>query len=88
MFWPLAEDRRSEERGTKDDRVSGGNGDDRLTGGAGKDRVSGGAGNDRIFVRDGQRDRVNCGSGGRDRVTADRRDRVSRSCERVSRKRV
>jgi hypothetical protein len=38
-----------------------------------------------IRARDGQRDEVTCGSG-RDRVIADKRDRVRRSCERVRRR--
>jgi hypothetical protein len=36
-------------------------------------------------VRDGIRDRVNCGSG-RDTVTADRKDKIARNCERVTRR--
>jgi hypothetical protein len=47
--------------------------------------VSGGSGRDTISARDRTRDRINCGSG-RDRVTADRIDRVSRNCERVRRR--
>ncbi len=82
------------------DRISGGAGTDRLFGDAGgdrltdtrgRDRFSGGAGHDRINSRDtttfGRRtaDIVACGSG-RDTVFADRRDRVSRDCERVFRR--
>lgn len=70
--------------GAGDDRLTGSAGADRLSGGSGGDRFSGGSGADRISARDGIRDTINCGSG-RDRVTADRRDRVSRNCERVSR---
>jgi Ca2+-binding RTX toxin-like protein len=70
--------------GTGNDRVGGNSGNDRVTGGRGNDVVSGGAGNDAISVRDGRRDRVNCGRG-RDRVRADRRDRL-RGCERVRRR--
>ena len=55
-----------------------------MTGGRGNDIVTGGSGNDAISVRDGRRDRVNCGRG-RDRVRADRRDRL-RGCERVRRR--
>ncbi len=44
----------------------------------------GGDGRDEIFTRDGWRDSVDCGSG-RDEVRADRRDFVSRDCERVFR---
>jgi Ca2+-binding RTX toxin-like protein len=43
-------------------------------------------GNDRIFVAGGTRDDVHCGSG-RDRVVADRSDRIGRDCERVKRRR-
>jgi hypothetical protein len=47
--------------------------------------VSASGGNDRIDVRgDSFSDRVRCGRG-RDRVLADRRDRVARDCERVTR---
>jgi len=63
------------------DRLSGGPGADRLTGGAGKDRFTGGAGDDRIKARDGRRETVRCG-GGKDRVSADRSDRVI-GCERI-----
>ena len=69
------------------DRVNGDSGNDRLNGGAGRDRLSANSGNDKINSRDGQRDRVFCGKG-RDRVTADQLDKVSRDCERVSRRRV
>jgi hypothetical protein len=71
--------------GAGDDRLRGGAGDDRLTGGAGRDEIEGGSGGDRMNARDGQRDRIRCGSG-RDRVTADRLDSVSRDCERVVRR--
>jgi hypothetical protein len=47
--------------------------------------ISGGAGGDTINSRDGKRDRISCGSG-RDKVTADKRDRIAKNCERVSRK--
>jgi len=63
----------------------GGSGIDRLRGGSGLDRIVAGSGNDRISARDGAKDTINCGTG-RDRVTADRRDSVSRNCERVSRR--
>lgn len=65
------------------DRIEGGSGRDRIIGGPGRDVVIGGAGNDDIRVRDGQIDTVRCGAG-RDRVRADRRDRLS-GCERVRR---
>lgn len=65
------------------DCLVGNGGRDRLTGGAGKDKLTGGAGGDRMYARDGERDVVNCGPG-RDRVKADGKDRVRRSCERVT----
>ncbi|MDQ3647379.1 MAG: hypothetical protein M3433_02110 [Actinomycetota bacterium] len=67
-----------------DDRLFGNSGNDLITGGAGRDVISAGAGNDRVDVRDGQRDRVNCGLG-RDPVIADRSDVVARNCERIRR---
>ena len=66
------------------DRLDGGRGADTILGGPGTDRLEGGAGDDRVLTRDGKRDVVVCGPG-RDRVIADRADRVSRSCERVAR---
>jgi Ca2+-binding RTX toxin-like protein len=66
------------------DVLRGLGGDDHLDGGAGRDVVDGGAGNDVIAVRDGEVDTVRCGSGKKDRVTADRNDKVS-GCEKVSR---
>ena len=68
------------------DLLKGNSGKDRITGSTGRDRISSGSGADRINSRDGQRDRVNCGSGRRDTVVADRRDRVSGNCERVLRR--
>ncbi|CAN5509089.1 hypothetical protein BH20ACT18_BH20ACT18_10150 [soil metagenome] len=66
------------------DRASGLGGNDRIDGGAGRDTLSGGDGNDVIRARDGERDKISCGTG-RDVVSADRSDRVSSDCERVSR---
>jgi Ca2+-binding RTX toxin-like protein len=75
--------------GSGDDRVFGRTGDDGVSGNAGDDRVDGGSGSDRLFgrrgddlidARDGERDRVYCGSG-RDTVRADRED-LLRGCER------
>ena len=71
--------------GDGDDRVNGGDGDDVLRGDLGRDSVSGGKGNDTLDTRDGVRDTMLCGPG-RDTVRADRRDRVGRDCERVSRR--
>ena len=79
--------------GDGNDRVYGGKGRDRLGGGAGNDtltagpgpgRVSGGPGNDVINSVNRKRDRIDCGAGRRDRVKADRKDRLKR-CERVKR---
>ena len=70
--------------GAGNDRLSGSSGDDTLTGGSGTDSFSGGTGADRITARDGRREPISCGSG-RDRVSADRNDRVARDCERVTR---
>jgi len=69
------------------DQLNGGDGDDLLRGGPGSDRLDGGRGDDRILAADGRRDVIACGKG-RDRVTADRVDRVQRSCERVTRVRL
>ncbi|MEA2478311.1 MAG: hypothetical protein QOJ07_233, partial [Thermoleophilaceae bacterium] len=63
-------------------------GDDNLRGGTSGDRFSGGPGNDTItsYTRADDRDFVTCGPG-HDRVIADRKDRVARDCEKVSRRR-
>jgi len=60
-------------------------GDDRIAGRGGEDDLFAGPGNDVLLARDGRVDRVDCGPG-RDSVIADPRDRVARSCERVSRR--
>jgi Tol biopolymer transport system component len=72
--------------GKGNDTLSGGAGNDRITAGSGRNRVSGGSGNDRINVRNHKRDVVNCGKGKKDRVVADRTDRL-RGCERIRRTR-
>ena len=74
-----------EDGGPGDDVLLGRYGNDRLTGGPGRDRISGNSGNDTIRARDGERDSIRCGDG-RDRVSADRIDRVAHDCERVSRR--
>ncbi len=66
------------------DCLFGGDGNDRLDGGPGRDRIIGGRGQDRIRAADGERDRIFCGGGRRDRAVVDRRDRVV-DCERVRR---
>jgi uncharacterized repeat protein (TIGR01451 family) len=68
--------------GSGADQIDAGSGNDRIDGGSGPDRISGGPGNDRIGAADRRRDRVNCGSGSRDAVRADRGDRLS-GCETV-----
>jgi Ca2+-binding RTX toxin-like protein len=67
-----------------DDCLTGGTGNDTLNGGPGNDRLDGGAGNDTINSRDDRRETVSCGTGLRDRVTADRLDRLV-GCELVRR---
>lgn len=77
--------------GPGNDLLLGGSGPDALTDRHGTDRLSGGLGNDRIDARDRSRadrrgrDRLSCGAG-RDTVLVDRRDRVARDCENVSRR--
>ena len=66
------------------DQICGRRGADEIHPGYGKDYVTAGAGPDVIYARDGYRDVISCGRG-RDRVIADRKDKVSRSCERVRR---
>ena len=67
--------------GVGQDRLIGGSGNDVIKGSSGKDRVDGGRGNDTIDVRDGRAgDVVQCGAG-RDKVIADRSDRVAADCE-------
>jgi hypothetical protein len=56
----------------------------KIVGSARADRVKGTKGPDTIAVKGGGRDSVRCGAG-RDRVSADRNDRVARDCEVVKR---
>jgi hypothetical protein len=67
------------------DRILGEAGNDTITGGQGRDVLSGGAGKDTILARDKSVDVITCGKG-RDKVTADRKDKVSRDCESVKRR--
>lgn len=69
-----------------DDLLFGGAGPDSIHTGPGTDKVSGGGGRDRINAANGSRNIIRCGSG-RDRVRADRNDRVARDCEVVRRTR-
>ncbi|HEX8067366.1 MAG TPA: Calx-beta domain-containing protein [Thermoleophilaceae bacterium] len=71
--------------GDGNDRLGGGKGNDRLSGGAGVNSYSAGDGNDVVSAANGRAERIDCGSGRRDRVTADRQDRVTR-CETVVRR--
>jgi hypothetical protein len=66
------------------ERIDGKGGNDYIDGKGGKDVLIGGAGNDRILAADGIAETVNCGPG-RDRVTADRSDKLT-GCERVTRR--
>jgi Ca2+-binding RTX toxin-like protein len=66
------------------DKLFGGNGNDKLNGGSGSNKFSGGAGDDRINAVNGRRDTIDCGAGKRDRVVADKRDRIKR-CEKKKR---
>lgn len=68
-----------------EDCVAGNKGKDRLAGGEGKDKLRGGKGNDKIRAKDGERDRVSCGAGGKDKVLADRKDKLQ-GCERKRRR--
>ena len=63
------------------DRVRAGRGADRINGGRGVDEIRAGSGPDRVRSHDGRREIVRCGKG-RDRVKADRRDRLV-GCEKV-----
>ena len=67
------------------DRLRGGAGNDRLTGGSGADSLRGEAGNDTVSGADNRRgnDTVSCGTGSRDRGTADRGDQTI-GCERLT----
>jgi hypothetical protein len=66
------------------DRICGRRGADHIHPAGGKDYVYAGAGPDVIYARDIYGDVISCGPG-RDVVFADRKDRVSRDCERVRR---
>lgn len=70
--------------GKGDDLMYGGPGSDLLVGGPGRDALVSGPGADTLDAVDGEEDSVRCGPG-RDRVTADRIDRVDIQCESVVR---
>ena len=71
--------------GDGNDTLTGSTGNDRLTGGPGKNRYSGGTGNDKIRARNKRVDTIACGKGV-DAVTADRRDKIAKDCENVTRR--
>jgi hypothetical protein len=68
------------------ERLDGGSGNDDLNGNGATDRYFGGSGNDTIVSADGRKEKVDCGSGSRDEVIADKSDRVAKNCEKVARK--
>jgi hypothetical protein len=80
--------------GPGDDTIYGGPGTDTINGGGGSDRIMAlhgvttvitGSGAASVDVRDGQgNDRVSCTAGGQTQVLADRGDRLSRSCRRMT----
>lgn len=77
--------------GGGDDQISGGAGNDKLYGGPGDDKIIGGPGSDSVFgemgadtmlLKDGARDRANCGGRSEgDRVKRDAVDKIS-GCKR------
>lgn len=67
--------------GGGNDVIIAGGGNDRIIGGPGEDVIQAGSGNDTINVKDGQRDRVDCGPGRKDVVYRDSIDIISRTCE-------
>ena len=68
------------------DRLYGGPGNDVLIGGKGEDFYFGGGGNDVINSADGVAERIDCGTGRKDRAIVDRRDHT-KGCEKVTRRR-
>jgi hypothetical protein len=69
-------------------RIFGSDKGDKIKGTRGWDKIVSGGGNDTIKLRNGGRDRVNCGAGKRDEVKLKRRDdddRIARNCEVVKR---
>jgi hypothetical protein len=69
-------------------RIFGSDKRDKIKGTRGWDKISSGGGNDVIKLRNGGRDRVNCGAGKRDKVKikrADNDDRIARNCEVIRR---
>jgi hypothetical protein len=80
--------------GPGNDTIYSGHGRDSIHGGGGRDRIIAhggvptvvtGPGRALVDVRDGQpNDRVSCPHGGQTRVVADRKDRLSAGCHRIS----
>jgi hypothetical protein len=67
-------------------RIFGSSKGDKIKGTRGWDRIASGGGNDTIKLRNGGRDRVNCGAGRRDEVKLKRRDdddKIAPNCEVV-----
>jgi hypothetical protein len=65
-------------------RIFGSDKGDKIKGTRGWDKIATGGGNDVIKLRNGGRDRVNCGAGKRDEVKLKRRDdddKIARNCE-------
>jgi hypothetical protein len=62
--------------------IKGTDGGDVIRPRGGKDGIKAGAGGDLVVANGGGRDRIFCG-GGKDAVVRDRKDRVSKSCEKV-----
>lgn len=63
--------------------IRSGGGDDVVEPGEGADVVDSGEGTDAVAARDGAVDRIECGPGIPDRVTADHTDVVARDCDAV-----
>jgi Ca2+-binding RTX toxin-like protein len=66
------------------DKLDGGAGNDKIIGGADSDTLLGGSGNDTIDARDRSADTIRCGSG-KDKVLANKKDKVAFDCELVVR---
>ena len=65
-------------------KILGRDADDRIEGTGGADTIRARGGRDRVFARGGEADRVDCGPG-RDKVLADRHDKIAKNCETVRR---
>jgi Ca2+-binding RTX toxin-like protein len=77
--------------GPGNDTITGGPSKDLIVGGPGHDRLSGDGGSDTIYARDGERDRISCGTNTygekqKDLVYADKVDVVASDCEVVHRR--